>query len=594
MKVVKSLILCAMFIFCLSCNSDIFFDDIPIPPEINYVSPPNNTTEVMLNRTILVSFNTEMDMSSINHNSFFLSNSNGDKITGTIDFYGNQIVLFTPNNEEKASDDKSLYDYNSRYFLTVVDTVKDIKNCSLLEECSISFTTGDIIDNIAPVIVPELSGLKDNNIDVAFSETLNPLTVSSSFDSKKIMIMDKNKVEIEANIKYYPEKNTISFQTNLELSDENIYYVAIDHGSVSDLAGNFIEENYLLVFNNGTVVDQGVKRPKRITVYFDNQVIENNQNLDLGYTSETIAGVTKVFTIKNERDEHIAIHSLELENEDGIFTIDKSNVQDVLASKASVEFKLDFLSNVPGDRFNKVKLLTEDSDIPLYEINLTYHVNESFSDSKTYTNDNVFVAPQEFDIITAKITIIGAGGHGGNGADVGSMNGHRGAGGGGGGAGEVVVLNNYNMTPGGNYDIGVRTVRVVGSGNSVSYISAGESSFAYNGSVLKRARNGSNGKNATNRINKGAGGSGYPKGSSGSDGRWVKFNEGSSNNGSITGASGGSGGNNGNSYGKGGTGGKGGTSRTATASYYNGKRGSAGSSGGVIINWTGHYLRKVD
>lgn len=103
-----------------------------IKPTVNKTNPGNVGTDIDITADITVTFSEEMNVSTLDNNSFHIKNSS-DKISG--------IVSYDSSTKTATFDPKEDLDYNTTYTATVTTDVTDLAGNVLNETTTWSFTT---------------------------------------------------------------------------------------------------------------------------------------------------------------------------------------------------------------------------------------------------------------------------------------------------------------------------------------------------------------------------------------------------------------------------------------------------------------------
>ena len=202
------------------------------PPTVRSTIPANGTADVAISSTINATFSEAMQSSTINTNTFAVSDDKGN-ISGTVS-YSDTTATFTPSN--------NLYD-STTYTARITTGVKDSAGNTLASDYTWSFST---VDTTLPIIistspVKEAIGVAINSIITAtFSETMQ----SSTMNTHTFMVSDGSG-NISGTVSYYGMIAT--FLPSSNLSDSTTYTARITTGA-RDLAGNPIASAYTWSF----------------------------------------------------------------------------------------------------------------------------------------------------------------------------------------------------------------------------------------------------------------------------------------------------------------------------------------------------------
>jgi len=239
----------ATVVLLAGCSKD---DDTEknIAPTVNSTSPANDAVNVELNKVITVTFSEAMDPTTINTNSLSLMEGT-NSVTGVVSYSGT-IASFTLASDMLAS---------TNYTVTLSTEAKDIEGKALETSKVWSFTTGTLIDDIAPTVTStdpannDTDVVRNKVISVVFSEAMDPSSINATTFTLK-----QAEVAIEGSVSYVG--TTAKFISTTILSSETLYKATITTGA-KDLAGNALEANTELSFTTSgsaaglAVVDLG-------------------------------------------------------------------------------------------------------------------------------------------------------------------------------------------------------------------------------------------------------------------------------------------------------------------------------------------------
>lgn len=191
---------------------------------IDSTYPRNGATGVPFDASIKAYFSRDIDSTTINNTTFYLS----DGVSGTVT-YNNRIAEFIPSD--------SLTD-NHIYSVALRGEIKDINGTPLNQMFSWSFTTAEIIwpDTTPPFVTGvspadnEVAVWVDDNIYIVFSEKID----ATSITLEDITISDGITGSIDV------LNNNIVFDPIQNLEYDSLYTVIFD-GVVSDTIGNEVQ-----------------------------------------------------------------------------------------------------------------------------------------------------------------------------------------------------------------------------------------------------------------------------------------------------------------------------------------------------------------
>ncbi|MEX2474726.1 Ig-like domain-containing protein [Marinobacter sp.] len=223
--------------------------------EVSEFVPQNGEQGVELNRSLRVTFNSEVDETSVNQNSLPLTiNGDATVVAATYNTMGKAVVI-NPNDNLMANTD---YQVTATTDLRALcDEDGDlVKN--LAENDSAAFKTGGEMDNQAPSAVAsspedgETLAPTDTNIYVEFDEEIDPQSVNSNnFTVTEIDENGNPVATVEGAIN--PVGNAIEFNPDSNLSFQTFYEITVDT-TITDLAGNRLVQSETYTFRTGGLV----------------------------------------------------------------------------------------------------------------------------------------------------------------------------------------------------------------------------------------------------------------------------------------------------------------------------------------------------
>lgn len=254
----------AMITLILSCSNDNFQETIGLCPTVVTTNPVNLATNVPLNQVVTVTFNEEINPSTINASSFKIVGTNA--VAGTISYSG-VTATFVPT---------TAFATNKTYVATITTAVKDLNGNALQQDYIWSFSTGATLQPIVVSTSPtsnETGVVLNKVVEATFNMPMNSATISgSSFTLKQGTTAILGAVNYSANKAF--------FTPTVNLTANTIYTATITT-AVQNLAGTAIASNYVWNFTTGTIVapkvvatspinnENGVALNKIITANFD-------------------------------------------------------------------------------------------------------------------------------------------------------------------------------------------------------------------------------------------------------------------------------------------------------------------------------------
>lgn len=199
-----------------------------VSPIVVSVIPANHRTGVVLNQTLAATFNMAMNPSTINVNTFTLTQA-GNTILGAISYNGNK-ASFNPTSNLSP---------NTEYTATITTGAKNTFGEAIANDYVWTFTTGTVI---APTVTLTKPSHKDVNVPVniavtaTFSEAMDPITIhNTSF------ILMNGAVAVNGVVTYNGLKATFTPSSNL---DSNTLYSATITTDAKNMAGTGLANNH--------------------------------------------------------------------------------------------------------------------------------------------------------------------------------------------------------------------------------------------------------------------------------------------------------------------------------------------------------------
>jgi methionine-rich copper-binding protein CopC len=205
------------------------------PPNVSSTSPPNGGAGVSINRTITATFSEAMQSSTMNANTFTVSDGIGN-ISGTVS-YNDKTATFTPSS--------NLSSYTA-YTARITTGVKDLAGNAMESLYTWSFmTTGDV-DNTAPAVSSTSPANGAAGVDVSstitatFSEELDATTITTD----TFTVNDGSRY-IRGTVSY--SGTTATFTPSGNLPSYTTYTARITT-EARDLVGNAVASDYTWSF----------------------------------------------------------------------------------------------------------------------------------------------------------------------------------------------------------------------------------------------------------------------------------------------------------------------------------------------------------
>jgi hypothetical protein len=246
------------------CAEDDFQETAGVCPLVIDTNPDNAATNVPLNQVITVTFNEEMNPTTINSSSFIVTGAS--TIAGTLTYSG-VTATFTPSVNLTP---------NTTYVVKITTAVKDVRGNALQEDYLFSFSTGA---TLRPLVIstsplPNETGVVLNKVVSAnFNMPMDPATISTS-----TFTLNQGITTITGVVTY--SGNTALFTPNANLTANTVYTATITTGA-KNMAGVALASNYVWNFTTGAIVaprvtltdpfntETGVSVNKVVTATFD-------------------------------------------------------------------------------------------------------------------------------------------------------------------------------------------------------------------------------------------------------------------------------------------------------------------------------------
>ncbi|MBI9099909.1 MAG: Ig-like domain-containing protein, partial [Spirochaetaceae bacterium] len=143
---ITTLAVLIIFFGCSSPLMDIIEEEVEVvvtPPSILTLYPESDSTNIPVDiDNILITFSKNLNSSSVNSSTLFITNSEGTNVTGTYTV-SNDTVTFTPS---------SNFSYETSYSVTVTSGILDVNGNNMTGDYSWSFNTEEAPQSILPII----------------------------------------------------------------------------------------------------------------------------------------------------------------------------------------------------------------------------------------------------------------------------------------------------------------------------------------------------------------------------------------------------------------------------------------------------------
>lgn len=242
-----------------------------IAPTVTDTINDNNATAVPINTKVGVTFSEAMDPTTINTNTFTLTNGTV-AVPGTVTYSGVNAV-FAPTSNLLP---------NTLYTATITTGAKDLSvpGNSLATPYVWKWTTGTGLDTTKPTVIATINANNATGVPIntkvgaTFSEAMDHLTISTATFTLK-----KGTVTVPGTVTY-SGVNAV-FTPSANLSANTLYTATITTGA-KDLSGNALASDYVWSWTTGTTLDTAA--PKVIAA--------NPANLAIGVAINSVVRAT--------------------------------------------------------------------------------------------------------------------------------------------------------------------------------------------------------------------------------------------------------------------------------------------------------------
>jgi hypothetical protein len=220
-----------------SCKKDDFVEIEGVCPVVISTIPTNGATNVPISQLISVTFNEEMNLSTINEATITIKD--GSSVQGGITYQGT-TATFTPNSPLTP---------NTTYTGRVTTGVKDITGNALQTDYIWTFSTGALLSPLVILTDPENleSNVNINKVVMAtFNMPMDALTINST-----TFTIGQGGTNIAGTISYTGA--TASFAPT-ELLKPNTTYTGTITSGVKNPSGTSLVSDYVWTFTTGTVM----------------------------------------------------------------------------------------------------------------------------------------------------------------------------------------------------------------------------------------------------------------------------------------------------------------------------------------------------
>jgi hypothetical protein len=235
-KLFKAFAITIVFLI-IGCAKDDFNETIGVCPIVLTTNPSDSDTNVPLNQVITVTFNEEMDPTTINQNSFTIVGTSA--IVGLISYSGT-TATFTPNVALTP---------NTTYVGMVTTALHDLNGNALQQDYAWSFTTGATLQPKVLTTSPtsnETDVVLNKVISATFNMPMDPSTLSQT-----TFLVKQGVTSLVGSVTY--SGNTAFFTPNVNLTSSLEYTATITTGA-KNTANTSIGANYVWNFTTGNLI----------------------------------------------------------------------------------------------------------------------------------------------------------------------------------------------------------------------------------------------------------------------------------------------------------------------------------------------------
>lgn len=282
-------------------------------PEVEITYPADNSVAVPTNTAIFVLFTEEINPLTLTNTSFSLLQVNplgNVSVSGTVEYNaGNRIAVFTPDDILNAGEN---------YRATIANSVEDLGGYNLASDYIYDFSTDAGPDNINPNITNVTPGedavgvLKDNVVNIEFSEPINPLTLTH----ENFSLSESSPNSISYN--WYTLTATLTFN---EPFGSSKLYTASALAGIEDFFGNSLDSNKQWAFtttpgvkstwpnNHASNIDPSMTIPIEAVFYGDmDPTTINVSTFTISRNGSTVPATTVTYN-SNDRTAYLELPS---------------------------------------------------------------------------------------------------------------------------------------------------------------------------------------------------------------------------------------------------------------------------------------------
>jgi hypothetical protein len=215
--------------------------DITAPTVVSH-TPASGATGVPIGQTVVIVFSEAMNYSSVV--GAFTWTGPGGQVPFDVDEYESNIFALQP---------QTLLQQNTQYTIAVSSSAMDLAGNHLVQT-SWNFRTTAVADNTPPTLVSTTPADGATNVPVTTNLRLQFSEAIDRYGLEYIVITPEIGDGVDS---WSPDGSTITFDPDVDLADNTQYVMVIGQGSITDLAGNPMEESIIIRFTTAASLESG-------------------------------------------------------------------------------------------------------------------------------------------------------------------------------------------------------------------------------------------------------------------------------------------------------------------------------------------------
>lgn len=218
-------------------------------PTVKVTSPTDTAIAVPLNRKVSVGFSEVMDPLTVTTASFTLTGPGTTPVPGAVAAVGTSAV-FTPS---------SNLAFSTLYTGTITTAVKDLAGNSMASNFEFTFTTGTLLESLAPIVVTvspvdlAITVPTNSAVHATFNKDMDPLTISSATFTLQTSGPPLGLPAVTGVVTYNSLTKIATFTPTADLAINTKYTATITTGA-KDLAGLALASNKVWSFTTAGVI----------------------------------------------------------------------------------------------------------------------------------------------------------------------------------------------------------------------------------------------------------------------------------------------------------------------------------------------------